>query len=109
LTQNLRNIAFGRSLLHTHLVAEGLRSGGPLSDLPIDELADLLDRICGNDKNPAEADAMSIISANFLRRRINLRARRVPNSQAGNSLPFGLPPSSGSSNERAQPSRDPKR
>jgi len=94
LTQNLRITAFGRSLLHTHLVAEGLRSGGPLSDLPIDDMADLLDRICGNDKNPAEADAMSVISANFLGRRINLRPRRVQNSQAGNSLPFCLAPSS---------------
>jgi hypothetical protein len=113
LTQNLRITAFGRSLLHTHLVAEGLRSGGQLSDLPIDDMADLLDRIRGNDKNPAEADAISVISAvisaNLLRRRINLRACRVPNSQAGNSLHFGLPPSTRSSNERAQPSRDPKR
>jgi hypothetical protein len=108
-TQNLRFTAFGRSLLHTHLVAESLRSGGQLSDLPIDDMADLLDRICGSDKNPAEADTISVIAAYVLRRRINLRACRVPNSQAGNSLHFGLPPSTRSSNERAQPSRDPKR
>ncbi len=103
--------AIDPNLVPTHIAAEVHAAAGnrmiPLSTAS----PDLLDTTGGNGKLPAalQAEVIAVSSDNFLHRRIVFYALRGPNIRTRNLLPFGLPLSSRSGNERPQPFRNPKR